>query len=345
MWKEVSNKTPWKTNVFGSYSFYSERLKSYKYTKMKERERIIDKSIDSVGKMLGDTLIYLCNYLTERICIYCFLLQTIFFVMKLDHDIDWKWPCVFIPSYIIFVLFIPISFLSMIFSFVSGRYAILHFYDDHMFSPLIFVTMLGYYIIKHNNSHKCAKLVSTGLFFSHFMLFVFTLLMILKLDGTISMSWSVIFIFVYPFLLIQTLVVIPAINKDNMGILIIMAVGGFTTFITLLLFGFYLDETIICSAQMVFVPAYVIAAVSFFVVYFIDISDDDDTEIMLGIFTSIVCVFVVSFVGPLGKTLDGFNDKKFATSYIGIFLLEALLMLGHLLLSFVSCLFHIEDED
>lgn len=344
MLDDVYSKTPLKSAIFGTYSYYMERLKSYKKIKSREQKRIVENSLRTVGEMLGKKLFRICNVFTERACVWCFLLQTIFFVQKLDHDIDWKWTNVFIPSYIIFILFLPASFLSMIFTLVSGKHSIIKFYYDNAFAPVVFSYVLGLGIAKGVDSNKYSRIASVLLFLTHASLFVFTLLMALKLEGSLDMEWSVIFVFVYPFLLIQTLLVVPMMNRRNIGTLEVMAIGGFTTFMTLMLFGLYLDEKIICSAQLIFIPAYVIAGLTFFGVFSFKINEDEEIRHTIRVGVAAGCAILVSFLGPLGKTLDGINDKKFATCYIGIFLFEAILIPAHLFGSFVSWVFHIDDE-
>lgn len=345
MWDDVSSKTPWKSNIFGTYSYYKDRLKSYRFIKKKEQSLIEERSLKDVGVMLSKKLIYMCNAFTERACVWCILLQTIFFVQKLDHDIDWKWAVVFIPSYIILALFIPCSFFSMIMSFASGRYGIKKFYDDNTLAPIVFAGILGYPLAKGRKNNNFFRVASTALFFAHALLFTFVILMILKLDGNLDIEWSIIFIFVYPFLIIQTLLVALAIDADEIGLFEFMALWGIMTFITLLLFGLYLDELIICSVQLIFIPAYVLAVLAALLAAFHRLHNEESYDFVIRILGVCGSIFLVSFLGPLGQTLNGINDKKFATCYIGIFLLEAILIIFHLLLSFVSCLFHIDDED
>lgn len=345
MLDDVYEKTPLKSTIFGTHSYYTERLKSYKHIKSEEQKSIVENSLQAVGEMLGKRLINFCNFFTERACVWCFLLQTIFFVQKLDHDIDWKWTKVFIPSYIIFALFLPASFFSMIFSLASGRYSVIKFYEDNALAPLVFSYVLGLGLAKGKRGNGYFRVAAVLLFFAHASLFVFTLLMSLKLNGNLDMKWSLVFLFVYPFLLIQTLLVIPVTEPKNYGTLLVMSIGGFETFITLMLFGLYLDEKILCSVQLVFLPAYVIAGITFFAVFSFKINEDETIRYVTRVGVAFGCAMLVSFLGPLGRTLDGMNDKKFATCYIGIFLTEAIFIVAHLFGSFLSCILHLDDDE
>lgn len=273
-------------------------------------------------------------------CAWCILLQTIFYVQKLDHDINWSWAKVFIPSYLIFAALIPASFLNMIFSLVAGRYAVIKMFEDHVGKSVLLTAAIGYPYARVSKSNGFFRFTSVVLFLVHATLFAFTVMTVLKLDGSLDMGWSRLFVMVYVCMLVPFLLALPSLERDNCDLYVFVGVGGFLVIITLLLMGLHFDEKIFCSFHIVFLPAYIISGIMFFLPYFVNLADrPNDDKYLIAVLVSLICIIVVSFLGPLGSTLSGNDDKKFALSYVVIFITEAILLIAHLFSLFVLCLF------
>jgi len=368
LWKEISLERRYLSNagVLATQqpltkSYFIKRFHSFRIRETQQREQALrtlktQMKESAIDNCLSFLMLSGLSSPYEWLITVCLLLVTIFSSLKLDGVIDWSWPIVFIPFYIVIVNLLYTPIIYEISSFYFER----DFEDklvpnETCFGPvfyfILFVIPLGYSAVQILRFLIYSVFVTT---------FAFIICFVVKVSvNNSSLAWWGVFLplliecFILILLLISGATTWTIISQDEKWIdraLLIMC--SCLMFLFFLFCSLKLDGNIEWSWFQVLVPLFmmkgllVLIPIGFsLLMFFGSYSMKQKTRwkkapSALCFLASILAIFVYTplftFEILLAQHAEGSNHLRFVVMFIPLFIIEGLSLIGCVVLNGIA---------